>query len=55
MPLLDQFRRPDRGKAPTSAEDRPKPNPLKDAHPASFRTAVAEDSRPNHADQEDAA
>ncbi len=54
MPLLDQFRRPDRGNAPPSGEE--KKNPLENAHPpASTTAAIAEESLPNHASEEDAA
>ena len=53
MPLLDQFRRPDRGHTPPSEYEKP---PLEKAHtPAPTTTARAEEALPNHASEEDAA
>lgn len=54
MPLLDQFRRPDRGQSPPSWREQEKP-PENMQTPVSTSTAVAEKSLPNHASEEDAA
>ena len=59
MPLLDQFRRPDRGQSPPSWKEQfwreQAKAPEHSQAPASATTAVAEDSLPNHAGEEDAA
>ncbi len=56
MPLLDQFRRPDRGTSQVSEEARKQDRPNQNAPtPTSTSAAVAEESFPNHASEEDAA
>ncbi len=56
MPLLDQFRRPDRGAAAAPAKERQKDTQQENTStPASTSTAVAEESLPHHASKEDAA
>ena len=56
MPLLDQFRRPDRGASQVYKDELQKDKPTENpSTPASTSAAVAEDSLPNHASEEDAA
>jgi hypothetical protein len=62
MPLLDQFRRPDRGKTHVSGEKRQKDTPENYTAENYWITttstgaaAVANNALPNHASEEDAA
>jgi hypothetical protein len=54
MPLLDQFRRPDRGTSPPVKNERRAENPPQDVkNPGSTSAALAEEDLPNDADEEE--